>query len=233
MVRSTPAPFTLHPNSQGRYPGSPLSETEDSDDGVCTIPIAAPKAAFVAKADRSGGRAPKQNAASSSGSRPERSRSPPEQGPSSRTGPQPQTASIIPGGDINPRVSAAEGLDSLESETLQMDPHPSTPQASTAVAANHFASSTLESLRSANPRFDVAIDQWRVPNDEAARLAYLFHAEIQSARIARIGTGTVSFSRSDLIGLLDQAIFVLDAQSNFDIDHSRHDSDFDDVRETQ
>ena len=106
MVRSTPAPFTLHPNSQGRYPGSPLSETEDSDDGVCPIPIAVPKAAFVAKTDRSGGRAPKQNAAGSSGSRPERSRSPPEQGPSSRTGPQPQTASIIPGGDINPRVSA-------------------------------------------------------------------------------------------------------------------------------
>ena len=66
MVRSTPAPFTLHPNSQGRYPGSPLSETEDSDDGVCPIPIAVPKAAFVAKTDRSGGRAPKQNAAGSS-----------------------------------------------------------------------------------------------------------------------------------------------------------------------
>ena len=58
MVRSTHAPFTLHPNSQGRYPGSPLSETEDSDDGVCPIPIAVPKAAFVAKTDRSGGRAP-------------------------------------------------------------------------------------------------------------------------------------------------------------------------------
>ena len=129
--------------------------------------------------------------------------------------------------------SAAEGLDSSESETLQMDSHPSTPQASTAVAANHFASSTLESLRSATPRFDASIDQWRVPNDEAARLAYLFQVEVHSARIARIDTGPVSFSRSDLIYILDQAIFVLDAQSNFDIDHSRDDSDFDDVRETQ
>ena len=35
-----------------------MSETEDSDDGVCPIPIAVPKAAFVAKTDRRGGRAP-------------------------------------------------------------------------------------------------------------------------------------------------------------------------------
>ena len=77
--------------------------------------------------------------------------------------------------------SAAEGLDSSESETLQMDQHPSTPQASTAVAANDEASNTNQALRIASPRFDAIahgfIDHWRVHKDEVAHLAHLFQVE--------------------------------------------------------
>ena len=228
MVKSVGRSYTLHPLPNGRLPGSPLSETDKSDDGVCTIPIAVPKAKF--RTDRSGER----QAKTAKRSHTDCNRTPQSQTAVAAECNDSVSSSIIFGGEVNFVVPAlddsvsytSEDSFSSESETLQMAPQAST-QASTAVATNDAPSSVHQSLRSASPRFDAIIDQWRVHKDEVAHLSHLFQVEVHTARL---GTGTTSFSRQDLIDLLDQAIFLFDAQESFDErDHRRADSDFDDA----
>ena len=182
MVKSVAAGYTLHPLPNGRLPGSPLSETDKSDDGVCTIPIAVPKAKF--RTDRSGERQTK----TAKRSHTDCNRTPQSQTAVAAECNDSVSSSIIFGGEVNFVVPALDDLvpaltdsSNSESETLQMAPPGATPQASTAVAANDEASNTHQALRIASPRFDAIahgfIDHWRVHKDEVAHLAHLFQVE--------------------------------------------------------
>ena len=268
MVKSQGFSFTLHPDSRGRLPGSPLDSSSDSppaagDTQTDVTAVAASSTNVTAVAtrpdrcDRSRTPTPKamllsrneipqsqtamrlavqcsykqaraeeppngqglisgatEQAGASAADFPEHdSWTDLEAGPQSdhsllqKNAPDPESEVDFGGDEDEGALDGGAAEHASDVETLHMEPHGS--QTQTTVSAN----------------VDADADQWRVRNDEVAHLAHLFMVQVHT-NIAIMP----SFTRGDLIDLLDEAIFAFDEQGSFDErDHRRDDSDRDDM----